>query len=75
MEASIHVRYLYYSLYHTYTSIYMYMVKYTHMHVDFFTIPPPYLLVQVLHEGERDGDLTYGVRYRCREMVLGGHLA
>ena len=60
METSIHVRYLYYSLYHAYTSIYVYGFKYTHMHVDlFFTLPIPYLLVQVLHEGERDGDLTY----------------
>jgi len=30
METSIHVRYLYYSLYHAYTSIYIYIVKYTH---------------------------------------------
>ena len=38
--------------------VYMYMDLNTPMHVDFFTIFPPYLLVQVLHEGEKDGDLT-----------------
>jgi len=45
------------------------------MHVDFATIPPPYLWVLVPHEGGRDGTLPIGVRYRCREMVLGGHLS
>ena len=39
--------------------MYVYGFKYTHMHVDFFTIPPPYLFVQVLHEGKRDENLTY----------------
>ena len=47
-------------------------MKYTHMHVDFATIPPPYLWVLVPHEEERDVTLLIGVRYRCREMVLGG---
>ena len=74
METSIYVIYLYYILYHTYISMYEYGFKYTHMHVDFFIIPPPYLLVQVLHEGGGMGALLIGVRYRCREMVLGGAL-
>ena len=37
--------------------------------------PQPYLLVQVLHEGGGMGTLLIGVWYKCREMVLGGHLA
>ena len=47
-------------------------MKYTHMHVDFTTIPPPCLWVLLPHEGGRDGTLPIGVRYRCRGMVLGG---
>jgi len=39
--------------------VYMYMHLNTHMHVDFLPYSPSYLLVQVLHEGESDGDLTY----------------
>ena len=59
MKTSIHVRYLYYSLYHAYTSIYIFMVKYAFMHVDFFYHTPTIFVGKVLHEGERDGDLTY----------------
>ena len=51
--------------------MYVYKMKYTHMHVDFATIPPPYMWVLVPHEGERDGTLPIGVRYRSREMGLG----
>ena len=49
----------------------MYVNEIQHMHVDFATIPPPYMWVLVPHEGERDGTLPIGVRYRSREMGLG----
>ena len=57
-----------------YILVCMYRKWNTHMHVDFATIPPPYLWVLVPHEGG-DGTLPIGVRHRCREMVLGGHLS
>ena len=40
------------------------------MHVDFATIPPTILVGTM--KGGRDGTLPIGVRYRCRELVLGG---
>jgi len=55
--------------------MYVYGFIYTHMHVDFVTIPPLYLWVQVLHDGGRDGNLAYRYKYRRRGMVLGGHLS
>ena len=72
MKTSIHVRYLYYSLYHACTNIYVYGLNTHTCMLSFFTIPPLYLLVQVLHEGERDEDLTYRSKVWCREMMLGG---
>ena len=74
METSIHVIYLYYTLYYTYISMYVYGFKYTHMHIDFFTIPHHTCWYKYFMKERGMGTLLIGVRYRCREMVLEGAL-
>ena len=75
METSIHVRYLYYSLYHAYTSIYVYGLNTHTCMLTFLPYPHHTCWYKYFMKGRGMGTLLIGVRYRCREMVLGGHLA
>ena len=47
----------------------------THMHVDFLPYPHHTCWYKYFMKGRGMGTLLIGVRYMCREMILGGHLA
>ena len=76
MKTSIHVRYLYYTYISMCILVCIYMDLNTHTCM-LTSLPYPHhtCWYKYFMKGSGMGILLIGVRYRCREIVLGGHLA